>query len=101
MSAFTLLKLTNHTKSEDSKLSSVWLTTAIDGKSMFYEQSPTASRHLSLTLFVAIAEALKNGKADWASKLTKQIVFAALDGEHYDYIGSSSVLQDVKSGEFP
>ena len=96
VSTFTLLKNSNN-----NQLKSVWVTAALDGKSMFYEDSPMGSRSLSLVLFLAVAEAIGNGKDVWKNKLEKQIVFAGLDGESYDYIGSSSVLKLIDDEVFP
>lgn len=83
VSTFTLLKKTSHNNVADENLKSLWITTALDGKSMFYEYAPTASRSMSLVLFLSIAEALGNAKNDWIGKLNKQIIFAGFDGEHY------------------
>lgn len=81
----------------------VMLVTKLSSLSMFSEISPGADSTItSIITLLAVAEALsrvRNSTAVTSSK--RNILFAVLDSEPYDYTGSSRFASDMSNNTFP
>uniref|UniRef100_T1JAP2 Nicastrin n=1 Tax=Strigamia maritima TaxID=126957 RepID=T1JAP2_STRMM len=78
----------------------IFLTAKLDAASMFDGVSPGAhSTVTGLVCLIAIAEALSKHKEDFVSKMN--VMFSLLNGESFDYIGSSRMVYDMEKDNFP
>lgn len=85
------------------KNNSIILVTArLDSKSMFDGIVPGAmSTATSIVTLLATARFLSQSKAKLNIPPSHNVLFLLLDGEAYDFIGSSRVIYDLKQGLFP
>ena len=99
------LHVINSTKKPDTNeaQSIVMLVTKLSSLSMFSEISPGADSTItSIITLLAVAEALGRVKHDKDVEASKRnIAFAILDSEPFDYTGSSRIVYDMLADAFP
>ncbi|KAK3107790.1 hypothetical protein FSP39_022233 [Pinctada imbricata] len=100
-SVITTIKAT--TQNEDLPDNSIIMAIArLDSFSLFENIYPSADNHVTgIVGLLAAAEALGKYQDDFMKNDTKDIMFAFLNGEAFDYIGSSRVIYDMGRAEFP
>ncbi|XP_008485069.2 nicastrin-like [Diaphorina citri] len=82
----------------------ILVTARLDSKSMFDGIVPGAlSTVTSIVTLLSAARILSQARSKLSppSKPNTNALFLLLDGEAYDYIGSSRVVYDMKTGGFP
>ncbi|XP_022324883.2 nicastrin-like isoform X2 [Crassostrea virginica] len=88
----------NHTLEEKSIVMAV---ARMDSYSLFEDIYPSADNHVSgIVALLAAAEAIRKHKAHFNDN-TKDILFTFLNGEAFDYIGSSRLLYDMDNKALP
>ncbi|XP_048778168.2 nicastrin-like isoform X2 [Ostrea edulis] len=88
-------------KHEPEKKSVIMAVARIDSYSLFENIYPSADNHVSgIVALLAAAEAIGKVK-DHFNNNTKDILFTFLNGEAFDYIGSSRLVYDMDSDALP
>ena len=77
----------------------IWINVPLDSKSFFYKLAPRASIVTSWTIIIGIIDTISRNENLFSAE--KRVIFSFLNGESYDYIGSTSLIQAIKDGKFP
>ncbi|KAL3885712.1 hypothetical protein ACJMK2_025758 [Sinanodonta woodiana] len=102
LNVYATIKAVNNTS--DYPVKSVIVAAArMDSFSMFDNVYPSADNHVSgIVALLAAAEAIGKFKDKIKGNvLSKDILFTFLNGEAFDYIGSSRLVYDMQRNQFP
>ncbi|XP_070549321.1 nicastrin-like isoform X2 [Ptychodera flava] len=99
---FGCLQPTNKSKPLESD-SVIVAAAKLDSNSMFYSVQPVPGAENDATGYVTLLSAIEAlGRLPEDTKQAmKNIMFTFLNGESWDYIGSSRMVYDMERGEFP
>lgn len=91
---------------EETKNSTVYIVAArLDGTSMFDGLVPGAMSPVAgivtLLMTARVLSSIANNMTGTDNQQDKNVLFLLLNGESYDYIGSSRLVWDMQKGEFP